>query len=572
MKKNKQFIKFLLSLYQPVKFLSIVMIMSMILSQVAILFKQFVIKGIIDLPSKSVFGLNNLLNVVALLVVFLILELIFFYLSNITRTILVPKRQRPYISEMLFNNLKKKKYNFFLENYSGKISSSINEIIEETTKLNDTITTGFVSMTATMISNLIILFSINYNIFLIALILFGGIIVARLYYFYKNYVPLIVKYQEQEREFSGVLNDAVMNFTSLKIYNTIDNFSRKLKSNKTKAIRYKNAASKKEFSFGAIVNVIFVTVFTLVLVYSVNLFNNNQLTIGDFVFVVTAILALKTDTTKFSWTYIHLGESLSKLKNCFDLLYSNEQFEITADKKLILENSDIEFKNINFKYTKNNVLENFNLRINNHESLGIIGVSGSGKTTLINLLFRFFEPQNGEILIDKKNIQEYSIDSLYENITYVPQETILLHDTIYENIKIAKQTATEEEIISALKKAELYDFIKKLDDGIQTIVGERGIKLSGGQRQRIALARIFLRDAKILIFDEATSSLDNNTEFSIQQNINKYFKDKTIICIAHRLTTLKDMDRVAVIKDGKIIEYDKPSVIIPKYENMKFDV
>lgn len=385
-------------------------------------------------------------------------------------------------------------------------------------------------------------------------------------------MPLIVKYQEYERKYTGTLNDAVMNFTSLKIYDTISDFSKKMNLRKVESINYKNQASKKEFLYGAVANVIFVVVLLSVLIYSIYLFNNAKLTIGDLVFVIISILALKTNTTQFSWIYINLGESVSKLKNCFDLLYSNDQIQYISDKKLMLNSSDIEFRNINFKYTKNNVLENFNLKINNKESLGIIGVSGSGKTTLINLLFRFFEPQEGEILIDKKNIKNYSITSLYENITYVPQDTILLHDTIYENIKIAKPNATEEEIVKALKKAELYDFVERLDDKLQTVVGERGIKLSGGQRQRIALARIFLRDSKILIFDEATSSLDNNTEFIIQQNINKYFRDRTIICVAHRLTTLKDMDNIAVIKNGKIVECDKPNIIIPKYENTKFDI
>ena len=158
----------------------------------------------------------------------------------------------------------------------------------------------------------------------------------------------------------------------------------------------------------------------------------------------------------------------------------------------------------------------------------------------------------------------------YNNITYVPQETILLHSTIYENIKIAKPDATDEEIYNAAKKAELHDFIENLEDKYNTIVGERGIKLSGGQRQRIALARIFLRDAKIVIFDEATSSLDNNTEFKIQQNIHKYFNEQTIICIAHRLSTLSDMDNIIVIEKGNIIDFVTPEYIIPKYDNNEF--
>lgn len=155
-------------------------------------------------------------------------------------------------------------------------------------------------------------------------------------------------------------------------------------------------------------------------------------------------------------------------------------------------------------------------------------------------------------------------------MTYVPQETILLHSTIYDNIKIAKPNATKEEIYNAAKKAELHNFIESLEDKYNTIVGERGIKLSGGQRQRIALARIFLRNSKIVIFDEATSSLDNNTEFKIQQNIHKYFNDQTIICIAHRLSTLKDMDNILVIEKGNIVDFGSPDYIIPKYDKKEF--
>lgn len=186
------------------------------------------------------------------------------------------------------------------------------------------------------------------------------------------------------------------------------------------------------------------------------------------------------------------------------------------------------------------------------------------------MIFKFYNPESGSILIDDKDIYKYSANSLYNNLTYVPQETILLHSTIYDNIKIAKPDATNEEIYNAAKKAELHNFIESLEDKYNTIVGERGIKLSGGQRQRIALARIFLRDSKIVIFDEATSSLDNNTEFKIQQNIHKYFNNQTIICIAHRLSTLKDMDNILVIEKGEIVDFGTPDDIIPKYDKKEF--
>lgn len=186
------------------------------------------------------------------------------------------------------------------------------------------------------------------------------------------------------------------------------------------------------------------------------------------------------------------------------------------------------------------------------------------------MIFKYYSPQKGKILIDNKDIAKYNTKSLYNNLTYVPQETILLHSTIYDNIKIAKPNATDEEIYNAAKKAELDEFIESLEEQYNTIVGERGIKLSGGQRQRIALARIFLRDSKIVIFDEATSSLDNSTEFKIQRNIHKYFNNQTIICIAHRLSTLKDMDKILVLEKGKIVDSGTPQDIIAKYDNKEF--
>jgi len=223
------------------------------------------------------------------------------------------------------------------------------------------------------------------------------------------------------------------------------------------------------------------------------------------------------------------------------------------------------------------VIDEFDLEVDKNEFLVIVGPSGCGESTLLRSIGGICEITSGKItlddfLIDDKDISNYNTNSLYNNLTYVPQETILLHSTIYDNIKIAKTDATDEEIYNATKKAELHNFIESLEDKYNTIVGERGIKLSGGQRQRIALARIFLRNSKIVIFDEATSSLDNNTEFKIQQNIHRYFNEQTIICIAHRLSTLKDMDNIIVIEKGKIVDYGTPEYIIPKYDNKEFMV
>lgn len=567
---NNNFKKFLLSLYKPVKGLTIVMIGSMIISQILDLVKQYIIKGIIDLPSMDNFQISDLYNVIFILLIVIILELIFFYISNISRTIHMVKKQTPYITKKLFNNLDKKTYPFFVDNYSGKISISINEITDEVVNLNERITTKFISILTSMITSLIILYTIDFNIFITATILFIGIIVTRIIYFSKSYLPLVKKSQEYNREYNGILNDAVLNFTSLKIYSAVESFSKTLKLKKEESNYYRNKASTREFSYGAIANIIYIIVFVILMIYSIKLFENNLMSLGNFIFFINAMISLKTQSTHFTWSYIHIGESLVKMKKCYELLYIENNVVDDNKKDISVKTGKVEFKDMSFKYNKNYVFENFDLVVNDKQKIGIIGVSGSGKTTLVNLLFKFYSPQKGNILIDDKDISNYNTKSLYNNLTYVPQETILLHSSIYENIRIAKPDASEDEIINAAKKAELHEFIETLDDKYNTIVGERGIKLSGGQRQRIALARIFLRDSKIVIFDEATSSLDNNTEFKIQKNIHKYFRNQTIICIAHRLSTLKDMDNILVIEKGKIIDFGTPDDIIPKYDNKKF--
>jgi len=569
MKEHKNFLSFLVSLYKPIKFITIIMIVSMILSQILNLVKTYIIKNIIDLPTNPNFQLSDLYYEAIVLMVVIILEIIFFYISNIIREITMRKKQTPYIAEKLFNNLNKKKYSFFADNYSGKITSSINEVIDETIALNERFTKSFVSVLTLMISNLIILWTIDFKIFISAFILYFGIVITRLIYFFKRYLPLIKKSQETNREYNGILNDAVLNFSSLKVYNSVNNFSKSLKSKKQEVNIYRNKASTREFIYGAVANVIYFIVLGSLILYSINLYSNNIITLGDFIFFLNAMIALKSATTTFSWAFIHIGEHLVKIKNSYELLYINNNDDNDNKKDIEINNGNIIIDNISFKYNKEYIFKDFSLEVKDKEKIGIIGISGSGKTTLVNLLFKFYDIEKGKILIDDKDISKYNSISLYNNLTFVPQETILLHSSILDNIKIAKPNASIEEIIEASKKAELHNFIESLENGYETIVGERGIKLSGGQRQRIALARIFLKNSKIIVFDEATSSLDNNTEFKIQKNISKYFNNQTIICIAHRLSTLKDMDKIIVINDGKIIETGTPQEIIPKYDVIK---
>ncbi len=570
MKKKESFIKFLFSLYKPVKFTGFIMITFMIISEIFKLLKQYILKDIIDVPTKLGFELHDLYFYIVLILVFYLFELITYYISNITRCITVYRKQTPYITKVLFEQMNRKRYSFFTDNYSGKITASINQIIDGTNALNERLTTGIISVLTIIVTNLIMLFTINYLLFGVAIVLFLGIIIIRILYFQKTYLPLARKSQEASREFDGILNDTVINFTSIKIFNAIKKFGNSIKSKKEESNEFIIKAHRYEFTFGAIVNVIFLAVFSVLIWYSVKQYEVGAMSIGDLVFFCNAMIALKSASTNFSWAYINTSELLVKLKSGYDILYEGEEESLDESKPdLKIDNGEIVFEHVSFSYTDKIVLKNLSLKIQNRQKIGLIGESGSGKTTISNLIFKFFEPQEGKILIGGKDIQNFNTKSLYENITYIQQETILLHTTILENIKLVKSEATMEEVIDAAKRAKIHDFIMTLNDKYETVVGERGIKLSGGQRQRIALARIFLRQAKVVVFDEATSSLDSNTEFEIQKNINEYFKDQTVLCIAHRLSTLENMDLIYVLKNGEIVDCGKPNEIIPKYQTHK---
>ncbi len=226
-------------------------------------------------------------------------------------------------------------------------------------------------------------------------------------------------------------------------------------------------------------------------------------------------------------------------------------------KNIRIKSGEIEFKNVKFSYDNKTVFRKLNLKISAKEKVGIVGASGSGKTTLVNLLQRAYDIQGGEILIDGQNIAMVKQSSLHDKIALIPQDTSLFHRTISQNIAYGNLKARQEEIEKAARQAYADEFIKKLPKGYQTKVGEKGVKLSGGQRQRIAIARAILKNSPILILDEATSALDSEAENYIQKAMKNLMKKKTVIAIAHRLSTLKEMDRIIVLDKGRIVEEGK---------------
>jgi len=225
----------------------------------------------------------------------------------------------------------------------------------------------------------------------------------------------------------------------------------------------------------------------------------------------------------------------------------------------------IEFKDVDFHYDeKRQILHKVNFDILPGQKVALVGASGSGKSTLAKLLFRFYDTTDGQILVDSQNIAQVSQHSLRKNIGVVPQDTVLFNDTIFENVKYGNLEAKDEEVWQAIKEASLFEFIASLPEKENTMVGERGLKLSGGEKQRVSIARVFLKNPKILIFDEATSSLDTLSEQKIMASFNALSEEKSTLVIAHRLSTIVDADKIVVLDAGQVIEQGTHEELVSK--------
>jgi ATP-binding cassette subfamily B protein len=310
-----------------------------------------------------------------------------------------------------------------------------------------------------------------------------------------------------------------------------------------------------------------VLMLSLTFVWMVRLRTRGEVTTGDLMFVITTLNTV-------SWTLYYLMLSLrdlitrtGDLKSAFAVLtVQQDPIDPPNAGELRVTSPCIRFENIEFSYDDQPVIKDLTLHIKSGEKIGIVGLSGAGKSTLVSVLLKYFPLSHGRIIIDSQNIANVTSDSLRHQVSLIPQDITLFHRSIMENIRYGRLDATDADVVKAARKANIHEFIAALPQGYDTEVGERGVKLSGGQRQRIAIARAILKNAPILILDEATSSLDVQTERLIQESIDDLLKNKkvTVIAIAHRLATLKHMDRIVVLGGGKVVEEGKHAQLIKR--------
>jgi ATP-binding cassette subfamily B protein len=363
---------------------------------------------------------------------------------------------------------------------------------------------------------------------------------------------------ESRHSIIGLVADKITNIFSIKSFACGENEQKSLDEQLSKDFIPKQTKMyHRSFYIQIISCVLHVIFFTFMIFFMIHLKIKNLITLGDFAFVLGLSLVIIDDLWHTTVSLQDFSMAMGDLKSSLSPLYLPQQsLDLLEAKPLSVKMPIIKFEDVSFGYANDLVFDKLNLNIRAGEKIGLVGHSGAGKSSLINLLLRYFVPSEGVIAVDDQNIMQVTQDSLRANIAVIPQDIMLFHRTIMENIRFGNQDAADEQVIEASKMAHVHDFIITLPEGYQSYVGERGVKLSGGQRQRIAIARAILKNAPILILDEATSSLDSHTERLIQDSLNIFIEDKakTVIAIAHRLSTLKHMDRIIVLDQGKIVE------------------
>ena len=549
--------KFLWKYLSKLKFLAFSVLLSVILGEISARVGLYYASQIIETISQSL-PKSELIHIAAgfafLASVFLLLKGVLVNVVIFIEANFLP-RYGALIAKDLFSYAHKHSTAFFAEEMAGNISAKIKTMVDSSTNIYYNLLWGFISPLVVMCVTFGFIFHINIELGLLMLVL-NSILIWCIYILSRRLAPYSEKRAKLMSEANGCLIDSITNASLVK------NFCNYIfeKNLYFKELRKAAEADKQEtIQFGklylaqgisrAVLEAIFLA---LPLWY----WFQDKINIGQLVLIQTLIISLSGVYNMLSMQFMHFFKLYGGISDGLKLLSRPyEIIDVPNAKNLKLNTGKIDFCHLDYHYKNSEALFNdFSLQIKAGEKIGLVGRSGSGKSTLIKLLARHYDLQGGEICIDGQNIALVKQDSLRKYIAVIPQEPALFNRTIMENIRYGNLKATDEEVFEAAKKAYCHDFISALPHGYNSKVGERGVMLSGGERQRIAIARAILKNAPILILDEATSALDSESEHYIQDSLRNLMNGKTVIAIAHRLSTLKEMNKLVVMEKGRIIE------------------
>ena len=441
--------------------------------------------------------------------------------------------------------------------HTGKYISNLNFDVDQITRM---LAEAFLSIFKdglTLFGLMLVMFFQNWKLSLIAIIMIplASITARKLG---RRMGKVTTEAQEKSGNLNRYLVDLFKNHKIIKIF-------QREKFENERSEEYVNQLKEKSIKIATvylrsapIMEVLTGFMIALLIFYSGHLIINEELSINNFFSFLAAMMLAYQPVKSLTKVNVSIGQGLSAARRILPIIDTKNEINLNNESKnLKLTSGDIEFDKVNFAYKsniENQVLKNISIKINGGKMTALVGHSGSGKSTLLNMIPRIYNPTSGEVKVDNESISSINLNSLRRQISIVDQNTTLFDDTVLNNIKYAQPDASNEDIYEAAKLSMCDDFINKLEKGFETKIGENGVKLSGGERQRLSIARAFLKKSRIILLDEATSSLDSETEEKIQRAIDKLIHNKTTIVIAHRLSTILNSDKIYVMEKGEIID------------------
>ena len=465
-----------------------------------------------------------------------------------------------------FSKLTNQTLFFHSNKFGGSLVSQTNKLVGAVESFWDTIIWSILPLVVSLVGSIIVLSTLlwQYALFLLIFSIVFSIVV---YYGSKPMAKLTKKEAKASNKLNGQLADVISNVLAVKSSGAETTeqkfFAKTVSSWRNSSLDVMRGFLKVSTVYSSINMVIKIGA----IAFAVYAAQNNLVSVASVYLIITYTGSVAHELWNMNGIMRNYNRIIGNANDMVEILQTPTTLIDKSDSKLKVTNGEISMDKITFTHDEgqgDTLFHDFSLEIKPGEKIGLVGASGSGKTTLTKLLLRFADIDSGKITIDGQDISEVTQASLRAKIAYVPQEPLLFHRSVRENIAYGRPDATDAEIEEAAKKAGAYDFIVGLKDGFDTMVGERGIKLSGGQRQRVAIARAILKDAPILVLDEATSALDSESEALIQKSLETLMKNRTSIVIAHRLSTIAKLDRIIVLKNGKIVEDGSHDELINK--------
>ncbi|GCC51196.1 multidrug ABC transporter ATP-binding protein [Chryseotalea sanaruensis] len=538
----------------PYKFTFIIGLICLMLSSIMLMAFPFFAGKLLDVASGKEVPYFNSINTIALVLLGILVVQSIFSFTRVYTFAIVSEKSLADVRNTIYKKIIWLPITFFDNRRVGELTS---RITSDVAILQDTFTTTFAELirqvlTLTIGIGVIFYFAPKLTVFM--LLTFPAIILLALF-FGKAIRNFSRQVQDKLAEANVIVEESLQAITVVKAFTNewfeIERYKKALNSVVDVALR---SARYRGLFISFVIFALFGGIVAVVW-YGATLVQSGEITIGDLLSFVLYTTFIGGSIAGLGDIYAQIQRSIGASERILEIIdQTDEQEPVASTLKL---HGDIDFRNVNFAYPSRpdyQVLRGLDFSIKAGEKVALVGQSGSGKSTIINLLMRFYPLQQGSINVDGLAHVSYNLTSYRSNVGIVPQEVILFGGTIQENIAYGKPGASEAQIIQAARKANAYEFIERFPDGLNTMVGERGVKLSGGQRQRIAIARAILRDPSILILDEATSSLDAESEVLVQEALEKLMEGRTTLIIAHRLSTIRKVDRIFVIRDGQLAE------------------